>query len=53
MIVYCECKDCANKVDEYCRCKWSSNGMYTILIDDDGRCTDYVPNPCEETQKDE
>lgn len=49
MIVYCDCRDCANWSDGGCDNKWPIN-FAAIKIDDEGRCTDYVPKPEEDPE---
>lgn len=50
MIVFCDCLDCTNWCDGLCDNR--KPGMEAIRIDEDARCTDYVPKPEEEGQND-
>ena len=47
MIVYCDCTDCANWDDGFCK-NQRKTGLVAIKIDEDARCSDYVPKPEEE-----
>ena len=46
MIVYCDCRDCTNWREGRCENKWPI-GTEAIKVDEDARCSDYVPSPAE------